>query len=72
LRYAFFVVMGAVRIVPEKIARFAAPDEETLGRIRPLHLTPDGVIELAQRDCWIYLPPRWPQRASLLELVAFP
>jgi hypothetical protein len=57
LRYAFFVVMGAVRIVPEKIARFAAPDKEILGRIRPLHLTPDGVIELAQRDCWIYLPP---------------
>ncbi|KAK4242148.1 hypothetical protein C8A03DRAFT_29733 [Achaetomium macrosporum] len=59
LRYAFFVAMGGVRISPEGTAKFGypAPGRESIEVARSTHLTPDGVLELARRDFWIYISP---------------
>ncbi|AEO69224.1 uncharacterized protein THITE_2052648 [Thermothielavioides terrestris NRRL 8126] len=55
LRYAFFAVMGGVRIVPAEVEKFLGAKEKQQYARRPLRLTPDGVIELARRDFWIYI-----------------
>jgi hypothetical protein len=49
--------MGAVRIAPEAIMKFVWPKKHMMNSKRPLHLTPNGVLQLAHRDFWIYIKP---------------
>ncbi|KAK3304644.1 uncharacterized protein B0T15DRAFT_512774 [Chaetomium strumarium] len=55
LRYAF-IVMGGVRVPTDETAKFGYP--ASIEGSRPIQLTEDGVIGLAQRDFWIYVNPK--------------
>ena len=57
------VVMGGVRIDTEAMAKFGYPPPRFGGfqqhrqLERFMHLSPEGVIRLAERGCWLYIKP---------------
>lgn len=67
MSYAFFIIMGGIRVPPEKLLRYISIHDADLrhrnflrellnGKQRTVNLAAGGVLHLAKRGLWLKIP----------------